>query len=221
MQQPSERHAIDADLARLSEIVYEPWDAAEERVAAIGWMISDVFDHAGSQAMFCRTRDGNQTALVFRGTEASDFRLVDLWANAGRPILWAGPGRAHSGYDRAFARIRWQARKMVEREAGDGDVAITGHSMGGALAMLYAAWADHRMDALVTFGAPKALNARAIQAIRVARETRYVMPMDFAPSWPPIPGLRQTVDETRLPTPDRWPGPVSRHSVSGYVAALS
>src|SRR5690606_26853984 len=119
--------------------------------------------HAGTQAALCRADDGSAAALVFRGTEATRWRLLDILANVkvvGRP--WAGDGWAHRGYADALSRLSYPARRMADGVSSAIPLFVTGHSMGGALATLYAAWvtADHldghRMAGLITFGAPKA-----------------------------------------------------------------
>jgi pimeloyl-ACP methyl ester carboxylesterase len=102
---------------------------------------------------------------------------------------------------------------------------VAGHSMGAALATLYAAWYAHaypkwKLAALVSLGSPKALNRTAAEAIKTPVK-RFTIPMDFSPSWPPVLGLVHPGEEIRLAPSGWWPGPISRHNVNGYVKALS
>ena len=218
--------AIDYDLAWLSEIIYDPWPELERSLNRVGWeMIVDPFDHAGTQAMLVESKDRAAAALVFRGTQATGKswreRTIDFAANVRVcPSLWAGPGRAHTGYAAALSRIRAPARRMAEMIPQDTPLLVTGHSLGGALATLYAAWATHRIAALVTFGAPKAGTDAALSQVIARDIRRYVMPMDFAPSWPPMPGFSHPSVAIRLNSPEWWPGPVSRHSIGGYVEGV-
>ena len=215
--------AIDADLVRLSAAVYErPWSAAARAVAKVGWEIQDVFDHAGAEAMLC---DGPEAAaLIFRGTEASRAHIGDLVANLGRPTRWAGQGWAHSGYARHLERVRFEARMMAAKASRRKPFYVAGHSKGGAMALLYAAWvrADrrwgHAVEAAVTFGAPRVLSRRAARYARPCRQ--YVIRLDFAQWWPPSCALRHPGPVVHLPSPIWWPGPVSRHGVGRYVEVV-
>ena len=217
------------DLARLSAWVYEDRELFEVLVEEAGGELVETFDHAGTQAALVRAPAW--AALVFRGTEATGDswfeRLVDFRSNLGvMSTLWAGPGRAHAGYAAALSRVRWDARRMAGKVSSDVPLYVTGHSLGGALASLYAAWvkADseygHEIAGLVTFGAPKAATAAAYEPIPTDKVLRFVMPMDFAPSWPPSLTLDHPEPEVRLDAPGWWPGPISRHSVGGYVSAV-
>jgi pimeloyl-ACP methyl ester carboxylesterase len=227
-------HAIDAELAALSDLVYGPdWDAVEQGAHALGWHLIGRFDHAGAEAMLCRRYPRNGTparyALVFRGTEIGHFRWRDLAANVvGWPTPWAGPGRIHSGYWRQLTRILGRARDRYR--AHDADLLVCGHSMGGALATAFAALVcaqgDRRPAALVTFGAPAALNARAAATIACPHR-RYVVQGDPAPLWPPIRRLRHHTPAIRLPAPAMrlrrglaglWP--LAHHDIAWYRASL-
>lgn len=226
--------SIDADLAHLCDLVYGPdWDAVSAGVHALGWHLIGRFDHAGAEAMLCHRPPLHGTparqALVFRGTEIGHFRWRDLAANVvGWPTPWAGAGRAHSGYWRQLSRILGRARDRYR--AHDADLLVCGHSMGGALATLFAALMSYERDqapaALVTFGAPATLDARGSAAIRCPQR-RYVIQGDPAPLWPPIRRLRHGTPAIHLPAPslrlDRglaglWP--LAHHDAAWYRDAL-
>ena len=97
--------------------------------------------------------------------------------------------------------------------------------MGGSLATLYASWVgsggpeDHRIYLLVTFGAPKALSARALGDI-ACPTLRCTNKYDFAPHWPPVPGLAHPGQPRVRLDSGGWPGPVSRHGADRYVRAV-
>ena len=209
-------------LARLSGLIYEDWRSVDIALAAAGLADLGRFDHADTQAMLVQSP--GWAALVFRGTEASRVRVLDLVANFGFPVAWAGCGRAHSGYLRAFNRISFSARLMAEQGADEIPLYATGHSMGGCLATLFASWfytemPRYKLAGLVTFGAPKALDRAAAAAI-ACPIARYAIPLDFAQAWPPGWRLTHPAPAIALRSAQRWPGPVSRHSVDNYVASL-
>ena len=217
----------DQILVRLSALAYEdPRDdtGGAGALAALGMeLVGRPFDHAGSQGMLVQGL--GIATLVFRGTEASGGSVSDLLSNFGVPVRWAGAGRAHSGYDAHFSMIRYTARLLAERVPSDVPLYVTGHSMGGALATLYAAWVgsggpeDHGLRALVTFGSPKALSREGSSTIacEIRRETNAY---DFAPHWPPVPGLAHTAPDRIELDSGGWPGPVTRHRTDKYIRAV-
>lgn len=244
----------DAIAAALSRDIY--LDQVEFEKACVRGGLTPVrcFDHAGTQAALVVSagldarsggvgpgspafagagalgRPAPAAWLVFRGTEATQLRLLDIAANLKLcPRPWAGAGWVHGGYSDALERVRFKARRFAERVSPEIPLYVTGHSLGGVLATLYTAWVSddpedgHRVAGLVTFGAPKCATRRALAPIIArTRVRRYVMPMDVAPSWPPVPFLYRHPDaEIRLAPVDPWPGPVSRHSVAGYAEATA
>lgn len=217
----------DAIAAALSRDVYLDRIPFERACMRLGVTPADWYDHAGTQAALVRSPEA--AWLVFRGTEASRLRWIDIAANVKVwPRPWAGDGWAHSGYADALERIRYGARRLAETVSTEIPLYAVGHSLGGALASAYTAWvaADyvhgHRLAGLITFGAPKCGTAAAMAPIarRGWPVRRYVMPGDAAPLWPlglyshPAPAIR-------LAPLDHWPGPVSRHSVDRYATAVA
>jgi pimeloyl-ACP methyl ester carboxylesterase len=217
-------------LAVLSALIYlGDWNQVAHRVAALGGSLIAWRDHADAQAMFVMggtVQGGDQcAAFVFRGTEASRARWRDLTDNLGTARRWSGAGRAHSGYLTGLERTRDAARAWAEKLPSAVPLYVTGHSMGGAIATLFASWyyrehPDDHLAGLVTFGAPKALDGEA--AARIACPIhRYAVPLDFAQVWPPSWRLVHPAPAIALRSALRWPGPVSRHSIENYVASLN
>ena len=95
---------------------------------------------------------------------------------------------------------------------------LVGHSMGGCLATLCAAFAPEIPACLWTFGAPKALDAEAAAAI-ACNVRRFTNRYGFAPHWPPIPWLLHPAPAIEIDSRG-WPGPVTRHSIHRYIEAL-
>lgn len=215
--------------ALLSRLIYEPWEKVHQGLRAIQMeMIGDPFDVMGSQGMLVLGH--GRAYLVFRGTEATEFKLLnpipwvrEMRSNFGLPVEWVGNGKAHNGYVRHFSYIRRDARKMAEKIPTPIPLIIVGHSLGGCLATCYASWIasgrqyDHKIAGLITFGAPKCLNAEALADI-ACPILRFTNKYDFAPHWQPIPGLTQPKNQVKINS-GGWIGPVTRHSATKYQKA--
>ncbi len=123
-----------------------------------------------TQVVWAQHRSEPWVVIAFRGTEFQDVR--DLWTDADFPTVpfASGPkwGRVHGGFDRAYRTVK---PLLDERLAGlrpGTKIWVTGHSLGGALASLFAADLLERMDrgerirfdGLVTFGSPRVGDTR-------------------------------------------------------------
>lgn len=206
--------------ALLSGLIYQPWDGVYKGLTSMGLdMIREPFDIEGSQGMLVLGK--GEAYLVFRGTEASGLKLRDVWSNFGLVQDWVGAGKAHSGYAKHFSYIRKPARTFAEQIPTPIPLYVAGHSLGGVLATLYAAWVssggpdDHKIKGLITYGAPKGLNAEGYSTI-ACRIDRVINRYDFAPHWPPIPRLTHPRVAPVKVNSGGWPGPVSRHSITKY-----
>lgn len=211
-------------IAKLSDLIYKDWSVVHEGLVGLNMhMTGDPFDHAGSEGMLVHHNEENWAAIIFRGTEASKGSLSDLFSNVGYASTWVGPGKAHSGYSRYFSFIRYEARQRAQQVYSHVALYVAGHSMGGSLATLYASWVgmggpdDHKLAGLVTYGAPKTLNKTAIEAIRCPVH-RYTNDYDFAPHWPPIPGLSHPEPRIKINS-GGWIGGVTRHNTLKYIKA--
>lgn len=211
--------------AMLSGLIYEPWPAVELGLASMNMgLAAEPFDIEGTQGMLV-VGITQGAFLVFRGTEATGLKWRDIWSNFGVPSEWDGIGYAHSGYAKHLSYVRKPARAFAEKIPTPIPLYITGHSLGGVVATLYASWVgsggpdDHKIKSLITFGAPKGLSLSAIGSINCP-VYRFVNKYDFAPHWPFITGLSHPELCVRVNS-GGWPGPVSRHSVTKYISTVS
>lgn len=177
---------LDAELAMLCEAVYLPEWADVEAFIAPDWQLAVPLDVANSEAMLCR-RGAEAVALVFRGTEFSRGKIADLADNLGTFSAWSGPGGIHSGYARYLRRLYQPARKAAWHIAG-APLYVTGHSLGGAVATLFAALNQFdaepvAIERTVTFGSPRPFNTEAKKALDFPI-TRHVGSNDLARHWP-------------------------------------
>ncbi|MYT28026.1 MULTISPECIES: lipase family protein [unclassified Streptomyces] len=144
---------------------------------------------------------GGQHMIItaFRGTEPAEVR--DWLSDATTPP-WPGPGgrgAVHHGFAEALESV-WPQLLTTLKEFRDDDQALyfTGHSLGGALAMLAGArlhFEDPRLtaDGVYTFGQPRTCDptlAREFNTAFAERMFRFVNNNDIVPQLPPEPVFR-------------------------------
>lgn len=170
-----------------------------------------------STASLVQSRCGRVVILGYRGTELASIGnwLGDLDSGSATLHLVAGDTvempRVHAGFYRNFRATRWavdqelkaalQARSLAEPRRRlkypMQALFVTGHSLGAAMAVLFALGLadrganpalDARLRAVYTFGGPMVIGEPfpAETAARIgARLHRHVMPDDPVPTLPP------------------------------------
>lgn len=143
--------------------------------------------------------------VAFRGTEPTNLR--DWLSDTNTPPV-PGPakkGFVHYGFHRALDVVHPQVRDTVCEFKDDGQtVWFTGHSLGGALAMLSGARMHFEAPNLVphgvyTYGQPRTCDATLAKAYDQAlkgRTFRFVNNNDIVPQVPPSPAFHH-VDAVR------------------------
>jgi pimeloyl-ACP methyl ester carboxylesterase len=143
--------------------------AAVEATKALGAILQEAaftlvktFSTEGTQAFLCARKvkmsGGDKTVayLVFRGTEPGDFRDIRTDVRATLDEVDAGGTtiRMHRGYLAAYMLVESDIKAALKRLSCD-QLLITGHSLGGALAMVATRLlAADSTGACYTFGAP-------------------------------------------------------------------
>lgn len=136
-------------------------DRVETEVLASGFQtyryIEGVCDGVDTQAIAVTT-PGTLT-IAFRGTEPD--KIKDLATDAKfrkEPVSEAeGVGEVHRGFRAAMTPVWDEVLEIIEENAFK-QLFLTGHSLGGALAMLCAGravQANHKVAALHTYGQPR------------------------------------------------------------------
>jgi hypothetical protein len=138
-------------------------EALKKILQGVDFNLLRTFSCQGTQAFFCTRKvtleSGTEKIiayLVFRGTEPKDFQDIkaDVRAElkevdvAGEVLL------LHRGYFEAFQLVRRELEEVL-RDTPSDQLFITGHSLGGALAMVATRiLASGITGACYTFGAP-------------------------------------------------------------------
>ncbi|MFE3071314.1 lipase family protein [Streptomyces sp. NPDC059247] len=189
-------------LAKASELAYEDEAAIERQARAWGFgqvrhhqtRFTPPFPLKDTQAYTMASDDMIVTA--FRGTEPAEIRD---WLSDSSTPPWPGPARTgyvHYGFAEALESVFPELRGTHAELGGGGrSVWFTGHSLGGALAMLAATrmyLEDPRLraDGVVTFGQPRTcdrLLAAACDKGFKGRLYRFVNNNDIVPQLPPEP----------------------------------
>lgn len=185
---------------------------------------------AGTQCALVqpRTSSGRRfTVLVFRGTDELRDWVRNLRAV---PAAWSRGGRVHAGFARALHRIWRELRERLER--ADGPLVCTGHSLGGALALLAAS----RVPAasVWTFGAPRVGDRAFARALHDIPVQRVVNGRDLVPQLPPPSplfllrqfGQHRPIGQRRqrVPAPGRRldpPATLADHAAINYSRSLA
>ncbi|MFM8414696.1 MAG: lipase family protein [Planctomycetota bacterium] len=194
-------------LCEASALAYLPAAEGKAKFQELLGLEATLFSVDNTQAWLAT--DDEHVVVAFRGTESpatidglKDILLTDAVnllvvpeGRLGHDLAAAGVGaRFHKGFADAIAEIWPPLAAAVEQEIErrDRPVWLTGHSLGGALA-LYAAWLLKRrfvpVHEVCTFGAPMIGNQAACDAFNrefAGRIFRYVNGRDPVPKLPTL-----------------------------------
>ncbi|MGB3209139.1 MAG: lipase family protein [Desulforhopalus sp.] len=179
------------------------------------------------QCAIIQTKAGHRgkrfSTLVFRGTQGG----LSSWLFNLSTVLspWPSGGRVHKG----FKHLLMDAWQEIQPQLDHVPTPLyyTGHSLGGALAVLAASLKEP--SAVYTFGSPRVGNLEFINATQHINIYRVVNPRDIVTNIHPLPGLLH-VGEPHTPaspmSPDSersWfeaPDFLADHSPANYTFQL-
>ncbi|MAL80208.1 MAG: hypothetical protein CMN55_14065 [Sneathiella sp.] len=204
------------DAAICARIAYET--AGGAIAARFGYSYAPVAsrDHF---AWIGRKRD--LTVVAFRGSIFAGREARGSISNLSTDLIrWGGEGRVHEGYYQGL----WQLLGAVQRELRGraGELVLTGHSMGAALATLAATLLE--ADRVHAFASPRLGNRAFAESYpRAIRVTRYVNRCDVLarmPIYGEVQGSNPPFRERycHIGRPVRLPG--LGHSMSAYIEGL-
>lgn len=175
--------------ALLSNAAYEGINKAKEACEDQDYE----FSHYGTAsvvqvAYFLGTNHQTKTQVIaVRGTANVENAYVD--ADFKLQLDKHTGNMLHSGFAASGAAIYQSIKKQLKR---DYTINITGHSLGGAVAMVLAMYLDQdefKVGKVITFGQPKVTNITGAKRYSYMDITRVVTPKDVVPLVPPFDPL--------------------------------
>ncbi len=148
---------VEALIKKAVQEEVSPNSAIEEVLRRANFELLECFAVAGTEALLCKLREDNDAegmlVLAFRGTQPS---IRDVLTDIKSDLVSApGGGRVHRGFLDAFEKIRQPIADALKKHEGP-PVYITGHSLGGALALLATReLGSDSTGACYAFGAPR------------------------------------------------------------------
>ena len=127
----------------------------ESELKTIRIQLVETFDRSGTQAILVASH--KFIALAFRGTESDKMEDIKTDLRAKTTQCETG-GKIHIGFQEAYEKVAVDIQaKIDEPQFQEKPLFITGHSLGGALAMIAAKKLTHKggIAACYTFGAPR------------------------------------------------------------------
>ena len=182
----TDKAAIGAKLQEFEQLLLSSGDqreALESELRGTDFHLLRTFNSRDTQAILAtREKPERLAILAFRGTEAS---FGDIKADLNARFVYRGKQKIHNGFLKAFQVVESQIRSAL-RDLPDHKLYITGHSLGGALAIV----AAHEINsdaiaACYTFGSPHVGNLEFGEDIK-APIYRLVNAADLVPRVPPI-----------------------------------
>lgn len=164
---------VSETLARMSEISYLSPVFAEKEFRSLGF--TSCVPVVDSSMIGYVVSSDDVTVIVFRGTDFNEFQ--DWLANIQRSATQTAHGAVHSGFHSAYQNLRDQIREILGSTSPK-HLWITGHSLGGALALLCANdfVDDGKMsiDGVMTFGQPLMVSSQLAKYLNEKLASKYV-----------------------------------------------
>lgn len=163
-------------MACMSQLAYYPFEVDDNNTSlglfiskldSGGFTLVDTFSVGATQAFIAH--NDKYAVLAFRGT--SDWKDVQTDLTANRVSVGNGSGKVHSGFYQSYASVSEKIKLKLE-EVKDLPLYITGHSLGGGLAVVALRFLEKknglkdRIAACYTFGCPRVGNADFEEDIR-------------------------------------------------------
>ena len=150
------------EFANIAQTTYDNPKTSKAKFKALGYSIVEFFDIDGAQAYLLT--NGTITVLSFRGTEVTEKSDILADLKSGKNLEACG-GKVHVGFKGEINKL-WPTISKVLAD-NPGNLYVTGHSLGAAMATIAASRIQDRVTALVTFGSPRVGNAEFVKSLTV------------------------------------------------------
>jgi acetyl esterase/lipase len=141
--------------------------------------------------------------IVFRGTEDWKDMLIDSRCNQFTVHIRGNECKVHNGFHQAYDSVQTIIESLPYHELKNYTIVVCGHSLGGALATLCAAYLNAmRLDNpinVVTFGSPRCGNDKFANIFdaTIVHHYRFIHDNDVVPMVPKV-NYQHTKTEIRL-----------------------
>ncbi len=166
----------------------------ENELSRAGFELIRAFNRGGTQAFLAKRDKDKMAVLSFRGTEAT--QLADIKTDLNAIITNDSGQKIHTGFREAFGQVKSAIKKEVS-QLSDYAIYITGHSLGGALALIATReLGSDNTASCYTFGSPRVGGSEFADSIKTPIY-RIVNTADVVPRLPPGIFIEVIVDLLR------------------------
>lgn len=156
-------------------------DTLKAELTAAGFELVATFNNGGTQAFLAKREADRMAVLAFRGTEKE---AEDIKADLNARFYTRGGIKVHDGFRQAFSLVEPMIKESIAG-LSEYKLYITGHSLGGALALVATrSLSGDNIAACYTFGGPRVGNSEFGDNIKVPIY-RLVNAADLVPRVPP------------------------------------
>jgi len=172
---------MDLLLARVSEAAYK----GVRPLKRLGFnkVVKFRSGRTGTKAYLAINDNDRLAVLTFRGTERDGRDILTDISISKEEYKGA---KIHSGFLRAYKSVEKHINKEVSRIPEEYEFHVTGHSLGGALAVLYCAYGVIEPLSLVTYGQPRVGDKSLLERLSQINYTRVVYQSDVVTRVPYI-----------------------------------
>lgn len=173
--------------ALIAAATYTQYEDAKINVESAGWKLERHYELPQTAVQYLLISNDREQVIAIRGTANAENVMVDLDLQLEpEPTLGI---ELHKGFALA-AKSVWQ--DVAPRINRNKPIRTTGHSLGGAVAVVLAMHLDkagYQLTDTTTFGQPKVTNVQGARAFEHLPLTRVVTPLDIVPIVPPLSPL--------------------------------